>query len=76
MWSGELGKLKTTTSHIHIKTDAKAVYSATYRAGTRRRLETERQRQKSLDLGVTTTSDAEWSFPVVFVPNTGGHFRY
>jgi len=29
-----------------------------------------------LDLGVIAPSNAQWSFPVVFVPNPGGHFRF
>jgi len=29
-----------------------------------------------LDLGVIEPSDAEWSFPVVFVPKPDGHFRF
>jgi len=29
-----------------------------------------------LDLGVIEPSDAEWSLPVVVVPNPGGHFRF
>jgi len=28
-----------------------------------------------LDLGVIESRNAEWSFPVVVVPKTGGHFR-
>jgi len=51
------------------------VYSASYRAGPHRRLEIETPVKKVLDLGVIEPLDAEWSFPVVFVPNPGGHFR-
>jgi len=76
MWSGKLGELKATTHHIQLKPDAKPVYSAPYRAGPQRRLEIEKKVKKMLDLGVIEPSDADWSFPVVFVPKPGGHFRF
>jgi len=75
MWSGKLGELKATTHHIQLKPDAKPVFSAPYRAGPPRRLESEKQVRKMLDLGVIEPSGAESSFPVVFVPKPGGHFR-
>jgi len=75
-WSGTLGELKATTHHIQLKPDAKPVYSAPYRADPHRHLEIEKQVKKVLDLGVKEPSDAEWSFPVVFVPKPGGHFRF
>jgi len=76
MRSGKLVELKATTHHIQLKPDAKPLYSAPYRAGPHRRLEIEKQVKKMLDLGVIAPSNAQWSFPVVFVPNPGGHFRF
>ena len=74
-WSGKLGELKATTHHVQLKPEPKPVYSAPYWAGPHRRLEIENQVKKALNLGVTEPSDAEWSFPEVFVPKSGGHFR-
>ena len=52
------------------------MYSAPYWPGPHRRIEIEKQVKKALNLGVTEPSDAEWSFPEVFVPKSGGHFRF
>jgi len=76
MWWGKLGELKATTHHIQLKPYAKPVNSAPYRAGPHRRLEVEKQVKKMLDLRVSEPGDAEWSVPVVVVPNPGGHFRF
>jgi len=76
MWSGKLGKLKTTTHHIQLKPDAKPVHSAPYQAGQHCRREMEKQLKKMLDLGVIEPSDVEWSFTMVVMPKPCGQFRF
>jgi len=76
MWSGTVGELKESMHHVQLKPDAKPVYSAPYRAGPHLHMEIEKQVKKMLDMGVIEPSDAEWSFPVVFVPKPGGQLRF
>ena len=76
MWSGRIGKIGATKHCIELKSGARPIYQAPYRAGPIAREKEKTEIDRLLRAGVIEPTSAEWASPVVFVPKKDGTMRF
>lgn len=76
MWAGSLGEISITQHRIELQKDAKPIYQAPYRAGSKAR-EVERiEVDRMLQEGVIEPATSEWASPVVLITKPDGSVRF
>ena len=76
MWSGRLGRIGATKHRIELKSGARLIYQAPYRAGPIAREKEKTEIDRMLRAGVIEPTSAEWASPVVFVHKKDGTMRF
>jgi hypothetical protein len=75
MWAGSLGEIYITQHRMELQKDAKHIYQAPYRAGSKAR-EVERiEVDRMLQEGVIEPATYEWASPVVLITKPDGSVR-
>jgi hypothetical protein len=71
MWAGSLDEIYITQHRIELQKNAKPIYQAPYRAGSKAR-EVERIEVDRMLQGVIEPATYEWASPVVFITKPDG----
>lgn len=75
LWSGKVGAISKTVHRIDTGS-ARPIHKMPHRDGPKAREEQKTEMRRMLAEGVIEPSEAEWSIPVVLVPNKDGSMRF
>lgn len=76
MWSGRLGRMKSSEFHIHLKPGTNPASFAPHRAGPQARKILEVHIKDQIDEGFIESATSKWASPVLLTPKKGGSMRF